>query len=238
MNKKVIVFSIGGKGGTGKSWILTQLVDWYESKQIDFRVFDLDNENNTISRFYPQADYIDVAHEQKIDEMMNEIIDGKEAVYVLDMRAASTTWFEPWFRNINVATVAKDYKIKFTAIGSVDSSADSVENIGFWARDVLRQKEISYVIARNLVRGEELDYDTSERKKEYLNTLGAVEITIPKLETWVHSILENMDLRINRALEEKDAAHPVTRFMNRLRLKRYQEQVFAEFEKIKDRLIA
>lgn len=238
MNKKIIVFSIGGKGGTGKSWILTQLIDWYESKQIGFRVFDLDNENNTMSRFYRKASYIDVAHEQKIDEMMNEIIAGKEAVYLLDMRAASTTWFEPWFKNISVATIAKDYRIKFTAIGSVDSSVDSVENIGFWARDVLKQKEINYVIARNLVRGEELDYDASGRKKLYQETLGAVDITIPKLEPWVHSILEHNDLRISSALEEKDAAHQATRFMTRLRLKRYQEEVFAEFEKVKDRLTA
>jgi hypothetical protein len=113
-----------------------------------------------------------------------------------------------------------------------------VANIGFWANDVLAgNKDIRYVIGRNLVRGEELGYDQSDARKKYAKAFNVAEMEIPKLEEWVHARLENEDLRVSAALELKDPSHPLTEFMNRSRLKKYQQRVFAEFERIKDRLL-
>ena len=159
-------------------------------------------------------------------------------VTVIDMRAASTDRIEPWLRNVDFDMLFSEYGVRFTAIGVVDTSSDSVANIGFWASDVLAgNKKIRYVIGRNLVRGVELGYDTSEDRKKYQKTLDLAEVEIPKLEDWVHAQLESGDLRVATALEIKDASHPLTEFMNRSRLKKYQQRVFAEFERIKERLL-
>jgi MinD superfamily P-loop ATPase len=48
--KKLVVFSIGGKGGVGKSWLICLLIDWYKSLSLKFHAVDLDNENSTLSR--------------------------------------------------------------------------------------------------------------------------------------------------------------------------------------------
>jgi hypothetical protein len=238
MAKKIVVFAIGGKGGVGKSWLISLLVDWYESQSVKFHAIDMDSENNTLSRFYRDAEFVDLTSEQNLDAMMNRIVASDTPVTVIDMRAASTDRIEPWFRNVDFDMLAAEYSVRFTAIGVVDTSFDSVANIGFWVRDILSaNKGIRYVIGRNLMRSSELGYDSSEKRKEYQATLDMVEIEIPKLEEWVHSKLEYEDLRVGSALELKDASHPLTEFMNRCRLSKYQQRVFAEFERIKERLL-
>jgi hypothetical protein len=157
---------------------------------------------------------------------------------VIDMRAASTDRIEPWWRQVDFEALRDEHGVRFTTIGVVDSSSDSVANIGFWAKDVLGDKrEIRFIIAQNKVRGEELSYPSSKARAEYQKTLDLAEIQIPKLDDWVHQKLEVADLRVGAALEVNDPANPLTKFMTRSRLKKYQQAIFSEFEKVKERLL-
>jgi len=235
---KLVVFSIGGKGGVGKSWLITLLIDWYLSRKTAFHAIDLDNENNTLSRFYGGAEFIEVSSERDLDAMLEKIVEGETAVTVIDMRAASTDRIQPWLKQVDFDALRDEHGVRFTAIGVVDSSADSVANIGFWAGDVLQgNKDIRFVIAQNKVRGEELSYPSSDARREYQKTLDLAEVEIPKLDEWVHQKLEVADLRVGAALDVSDPENPLTKFMTRSRLKKYQQAVFAEFEKIKARLL-
>jgi CO dehydrogenase nickel-insertion accessory protein CooC1 len=236
--KKRVVFSIGGKGGVGKSWLICLLIDWYLSKEIVFHSIDLDNENNTLSRFYPEAEFIEVSKERDLDTMIEKIVEGEIALTVIDMRAASTDRIEPWLRKVDFDALEQEHGIWFTAIGVVDSSTDSVSNIGYWAKDVLgSRKGTKFIIALNKVRGEELSYPTSKEAVEYRKNLDLIEIELPKLDEWVHQKLEVADLRVGTALDITEPSSPLTKFMTKSRLKRYQQAVFAEFEKAKDRLL-
>lgn len=239
--KKQIVFTIGGKGGVGKSWLVALLIDWYRAQGIAFQAFDLDNENNTLSRFYGadgEAEFIDVAKPQELDAMMEKIIQDDRPLTLIDMRAASTDRIQPWFERVDFDALRDDYGMRLTAIGVVDSSADSVSNIGFWVRDLLNGgKGFRFVIAQNEVKGQALTYGESKDRAEYQKTLDLAEIVLPKLEDWLHKELETAHLRVGVATELKDAKNPLTTFMNRSRLNHYQKLVFAEFDKIKDRLV-
>jgi hypothetical protein len=236
--KKLVVFSIGGKGGVGKSWLVTLLIDWYLAKKIPFSAIDLDNENNTLSRFYEPAEFIEVSSQKDLDGMLEKILESETALTVIDMRAASTDRIEPWWRQVDFEALRDEHAVRFTAIGVVDSSSDSVVNIGFWAKGVLQdKKDIRFIIALNKVRGEELSYQNSEARADYQKGLDLAEIEIPRLDDWVHQKLEVADLRIGAALEIKDPNSPLTKFMTRSRLKKYQQKIFAQFEQIKDRLL-
>lgn len=222
----------------GKSWFVTLLIDWYQSQNVKFNAIDMDNENNTLSRFFSKSEYVDVAKESDLDGVINRIVDGDIPVTVIDMRAASTDRIAPWWKQVDLDTLTNDYGVEFTAVGVVDTSFDSVANIGFWANDILASNQkMGYVIARNLARGESLGYDNSRERDEYKSTLGIVEVEIPKLDDGVHSQLETDGLRVAAALELNDQTHPLTKFMSRSRLKKYQQRVFAEFERIKARLL-
>lgn len=237
-SRKLIVFTIGGKGGVGKSWLSSLLIDWYRSLKMPFRAIDLDNENNTLSRFFPEAEFIEVSSQRDLDGMLEKIVDSEISLTVIDMRAASTDRIEPWWRQVDFDVLRDEHGIHFSAIGVVDSSADSVANIGFWAKEVLgNRKDITFLIAQNKVRGDELNYPKSRAREEYLKTLDLAEITLPKLDDWVHQKLELADLRVGSALEVSDPASELTKFMTRSRLRKYQQVVFAEFEKVKTRLL-
>ncbi len=93
------------------------------------------------------------------------------------------------------------------------------------------------MIAQNKVHGEELSYSGSKAAKEYRETLDLVEIEIPKLEEWIHQKLEVGDLRVSSALALNDNSNPLTKFMTKSRLKKYQQTVFEELEKARDRLV-
>lgn len=236
-NKRV-VFSLGGKGGVGKSFVIKNIVDWYETLQRDFVAFDLDNENSTFQSFYPKANYVDVADQTNLDQMMNTIVEDEKNLFVVDMRAASTDRIEPWLRNIDFDELRTEQHVKFTAIAVVDTSLDSVENIEYWSKDVLHgDQNVEFVIARNLVRGSELGYDKSAKREQYKTSLDAQEIEIPKMEEWIHALLEDGKMRISDALRLNSPNHKLGQFMNRTRLKRYQAHVFGEFERIKTRLL-
>jgi hypothetical protein len=235
--KKLVVFTIGGKGGVGKSWVMTLLLDWYESLKIPFHALDLDNENNTLSRFFEHAEFVEISSEQDLDQMMNKIVEGDCSLTVIDMRAASTDRIEPWLRQVDFEILDKVHGVRFTAIGVVDSSEDSAANIGFWASDVLKDNNhIRFIIAQNKVRGQ-MNYETSEQRKQYQQTLDLVEIEIPKLEDWVHGVLEARDLRLSSALAIENPNDPLTKFMTHSRIKKYQHAVFKQFERARDRLL-
>ena len=236
--KKLVVFSIGGKGGVGKSWLVTLLADWYASRKQSFHAVDLDNENNTLMRFYPAAQFVELSSERELDGMLNAIVGGDQALTLMDMRAASTDRVEPWLRQVDFEELSREHSIKFTAIGVVDTSEDSVNNIGYWAGDVLKKaKGMRYIIAQNKVRGTELAYEKSSQRKQYRERLDLAEIEIPKLDEWVHAKLESENKSVGAALAVDDAKSPFTEFMTRARLKRYQGTMFAEFEKVKERLL-
>jgi hypothetical protein len=187
--KERIVFTIGGKGGVGKSWLMTLLIDWYNVNKVPFRALDFDNENNTLFRYFPGIEFIEISSERELDKMIEKIAESPIGITAIDMRAASTDRIEPWWKKVDFETLRDQYGVRFTAIGVVDTSTDSVANIGYWASDVLH-KDVQFVIAQNKVRGEELNYATSAERKQYQKTLDLAEIEIPKLENWVHRELE------------------------------------------------
>lgn len=237
VKNKRVVFTLGGKGGVGKSWVALLLADWYASRKQNFHAVDLDNENNTLSRFYPDAEFLELSKEKELDAMLNGIVEGDRALTLVDMRAASTDRIQPWLRGVDFEELAKEHGVKFTGVGVVDASEDSVANFGYWTGDVLKDaKGMRYIVAQNQARGE-LSYGKSAHRKKYRETLDLEEIEIPKLEEWVHAELEARGKSVGAALAVEDEKSPFTVFMTRTRLKRYQGAVFAEFEKVKDRLL-
>jgi len=43
--EKRVILSMGGKGGVGKTSLMTALTEWFDSKEIPAQLLDLDSEN-------------------------------------------------------------------------------------------------------------------------------------------------------------------------------------------------
>jgi len=53
--EKRVILSMGGKGGVGKTTVITSLAEWFDLNQIPVKLLDLDMENKTrgsLSHFF------------------------------------------------------------------------------------------------------------------------------------------------------------------------------------------
>lgn len=229
--KCIVVFTIGGKGGVGKSWVVSLLVQWLEILAMIFAIIDCDDETSTTTRFFPKALFMAIRSNTEIDQIVQLASEGKYSVIVVDLPARAGDEFQSWFALVPWEEL-KELGVHFTAIGVVCGNKDSIECILRW-REFLGEN-VSYVLALN--RRDKLDiYESSRARQEFL-AAGYPEVEIPKLDEKFAAALDKSNWTISAALNSVEA-HYLTQLMSRARLRRYQAQVFEEFNKIKTYLL-
>jgi MinD superfamily P-loop ATPase len=58
VSEKRVILSMGGKGGVGKTSIMTGLAEWFRENQIPVKLLDLDTENKgrgSLTHFFGDA---------------------------------------------------------------------------------------------------------------------------------------------------------------------------------------
>ena len=51
----ILIFTAGAKGGSGKTTAARFLITYFQEKGTSPLILDLDDENHTLSRFFPEA---------------------------------------------------------------------------------------------------------------------------------------------------------------------------------------
>ena len=77
-DRKRVVFTMGGKGGVGKTAIASALAGWYEQHAIPVTLLDLDNENKAVGslrRFYGTAEKVDINTPAGLDVFVDRLLD-------------------------------------------------------------------------------------------------------------------------------------------------------------------
>ncbi len=230
--KHRVVFPVGGKGGVGKTWTMLLLLQWIESLGVRFRALDCDDENSSLSRFYSEAEFVEIRDQFAIDKLVQTAVDGNVAVTLVDLPARCSEEFEQWLGVVPWEELAAT-GMKFTAIGVLEQSKDSLASVMHW-HEFLGQ-HVDYVIALNRKTDDGGLYLGSKARKE-LQKQGVVEIEVPKLDDRLVRELERTNVSIAGALASKEASE-LTQVMNRSRLRRYLSTAFAEFEKGRSVLI-
>jgi Mrp family chromosome partitioning ATPase len=64
MNKQINLV-INGKGGVGKSFFATNIVQYLKDCGIAHSAIDSDHENSTLKRFHPEAEFINLEHRRR-----------------------------------------------------------------------------------------------------------------------------------------------------------------------------
>ncbi len=90
--KKRVVFTTGGKGGTGKTTLASSLAEWYQTNDIPCTLLDLDTENKTkgsLSHFFrDKAHKIDIHQRNGLDSFI-DYADHAPGVILADMGSGS-----------------------------------------------------------------------------------------------------------------------------------------------------
>ena len=96
--KRQLNIILNGKGGVGKSFFATNLVQYFKDREIEHRAIDTDNENSTLKRFHREAEFINIGNVQEIDLLFSSL--EQSPLVIVDCRAASTDIFLDYFAEI------------------------------------------------------------------------------------------------------------------------------------------
>jgi MinD-like ATPase involved in chromosome partitioning or flagellar assembly len=147
-NTKRVVFTMGGKGGVGKTGVMVALAEWFEANQIPVTLLDLDTENKargSLQHFFNgRVTKVNIHTPAGLDAFVDHL-DGGTPIILADMGAGAgqvaADWFESMYDDVSATGV------RFTAVGVVTPDPASVESVLAWASRL--QERVEYVIVEN-----------------------------------------------------------------------------------------
>jgi cellulose biosynthesis protein BcsQ len=227
--KKQLNLILNGKGGVGKSFFAINLVQYLKDKAIPFVACDSDNENSTLKRFHPDAEFINLAQSRSLDDMFRAL--ERADLVIVDCRAASTDVFLRYFAAIDVAAVLRALDARLTLLMPVNHEADSLDQVQRVVEAMADHAQ--FVIIRNQVHAESFTlYDQSQVRVRLLKKLEAKEITMPRMEEWLVEGLNRVNFTITAA-----AKHESFYLLDRQRLVTWQRRLYEQIESAADLLL-
>lgn len=235
---KRVILSMGGKGGVGKTCIMTGLAEWFDDNQIPVKMLDLDTENKargSLTHFFGgRVPKVNINTPAGLDAFVDHLSEGVPVI-LADMGAGSGQITYEWFDRMypDVAETG----IAFTAIGVVTADPASVESVLAWASRL--QNRVTYLVVENSIT-EYTDFrywNESEQALQFKQAFNPAVIRmdyrLPELENGAR----NHGLTLGDIASRKTNAPELQRASLVMRAQSYRRRMFAEFEKVKDLLL-
>ena len=227
--KRQLNLILNGKGGVGKSFFAVNLVQYFKDRQLPLIAWDSDNENSTLKRFHPDAEFLNLTQPRSLDDMFRSL--DRANLVVVDCRAASTDLFLRYFSAIDLAAVLRQLEVRLTLVMPVNHEADSLDQVQRLVEEL--GEKAHFVIIRNQVHGEAFNlYDQSAVRVKILKRLGGKEITLSRMEEWLVESLSRTNLTITAA-----ACHETFYLLDRQRLITWQRRLYAEIDSASELLL-
>jgi hypothetical protein len=235
---KRVVFTMGGKGGTGKTGCMLALAEWFEANQIPFTLLDLDTENKARGSlkhyFSGSARKVNIHTPAGLDAFIDHLADGAPVI-LADMGAGSGQvaheWFDTMYEDVAEQGVA------FTAIGTVTSDPASVESVLSWANRL--QDRVEYLIIENAATPHaELSYwQSSEAAQRFREMFQPVVISMEFRLADLENPARQHGVTLGQVAERKTQVGELQKASIVMRAQAYRRRLFAEFDKAKELLL-
>ncbi|MGA8437826.1 MAG: hypothetical protein WB762_14870 [Candidatus Sulfotelmatobacter sp.] len=235
---KRVIFTMGGKGGVGKTTFVLALVEWFETHHIPVKLLDLDTENKTRGSLKHYFDgtvtKVNIHTAAGLDAVIDHQAEGAPII-LADMGASSGQvthdWFDNMFEDVSATGVA------FTAIGIVTPDPASVESILSWAARL--QDRVSYVVVENATT-HQADFSywrDSEQAQQFRNvfepTILSMEFRLPELE----NPARQHGVTLSEIVERSVNVPELRRASLVIRAQSYRRRLFEEIEKARGLLL-
>jgi len=226
-----IIFTAGAKGGTGKSTAVRFLVTYLRERGTNPTLFDLDDENRTLSRFFPEAVQVEIKKKSSHDILVERALKG-DSLILADLKAGTGREVLDWWLDVPFAEL-QSLGVGFVCLASVTSSPDSVQSFLNWVTAL--EDRVSYVVFKNLKDGDYLpDYDESHEALDFRRRFSPHHVVIPRLDEEYVTELERLDLTIAEVLDATDGTSSrgksigtvLCQLMVRARLRRFQQNIY------------
>jgi hypothetical protein len=230
-----ILFTAGAKGGTGKSTAVRFLITCLRERGADPLLLDLDDENRTLSRFFPEAILVEIKKSSSHDVLVERAINGNSLI-IADLKAGTGREVLDWWLDVPFDEL-QSMRVRFVCLASITSSPDSVQSFFNWVTAL--QHRVSYVVFKNLKDGDFLpDYDASDEALNFREKFKPYQVVLPRLDEEYMTELERLDLTIAEVLSAangkstrgKDIGPLLCQLMVRARLRRFQQNIYDQLD--------
>ena len=235
---KRVVFTMGGKGGTGKTGCMLALAEWFEANQIPFTLLDLDTENKARGSlkhyFNGAARKVNIHTPAGLDAFIDHLADGAQII-LADMGAGSGQVAHEWFDTMYEDVAEQG--IAFTAIGIITSDPASVESVLSWANRL--QDRVNYLIVENTATPyADLAYwHTTEQAQRFRELFRPVVIAMEFRLADLENPARQHGVTLGQVAERKTQVEELQKASIVMRAQAYRRRLFAEFEKAKELLL-
>jgi hypothetical protein len=231
------IFTMGGKGGTGKTTVITALAEFFKEYGIPCVRLDLDTENKvkgSFCHFFPEdTQKIDINTRAGLDAFID--LADEASIILADMGSGSGKvahgWFDSMYESISDT-------MSFTALGLVTSDPASVESVLAWAARL--QNRVSYVIVLNKQEDDASAFTYWEQTAEAVKFRKLFKPEIIQMDSRLPDLqhaMRNHGATLTSVIKRDVAIPELTKSSLVMRAQAYRKQLFAEFDRIKGVLL-
>ena len=236
--EKRVILSMGGKGGVGKTSVMTGLAEWFQENGIPVKMLDLDTENKargSLAHFFGgQVPKVNIHTPAGLDSFVDQLADGPPVI-LADMGAGSGQvtydWFDKMYPDVSEAGIV------FTAVGVVTSDPASVESVLDWATHL--QKRSAYLIVENQI-SQQADFTywrESEQAEQFQRMFAPsvirMDYRLPDLE----NALRNHGVTLAEVAARRTDVPELQKASLVMRAQSYRRRMFTEFDRVKELLL-
>lgn len=232
--KKLVIFTMGGKGGVGKTAFMVNLAEYFSFHKIPKVLIDCDMENKkkgSLKHYFPEAIKVNIRNPDGLDIFIDATENDETPVVLADLGAGSGFDLIRWFKEM--FPIAAKHDIHFLAVGVVTANPGSMETVLSWGNEL--QDNVEYLIVKNNHLGKTDLWNNSNTSMTFKDVFNVTEIAInARIPEW-QTELENHGLTLTAAMASK---HPLFRKLSaRCRLECWRNQIFKELDSCRTILV-
>jgi hypothetical protein len=127
--KRLILVAMD-KGGVGKSFFTILLTQWLRAHKREFLAFDPDYHNSTLTRFVPEAQFLDIRHSENLDRIIEVM--QEHPLVVVDGVGSQQRIFLDWLEETNLLKLRHAMRLELTLVLIVeeDKAALAIRSTG------------------------------------------------------------------------------------------------------------
>jgi hypothetical protein len=236
--RKRVILSMGGKGGVGKTNVMTGLAEWYQEHEIPVTLLDLDTENKargSLTHFFGgQVPKINVHTPEGLDSFL-DYLDAGPPILLADMGSGAGRVTHAWFDDMYAPIASRG--IVFTAVGVVTADPASVESVLTWADRL--QRRVAYVIVEN-----ETDTNAtfaywrdSAQARAFQAACAPAVIQMPYRLPHLETAMRNHGVTLTQVMRRQTTVPELQLSKAVVRAEGYRHRLFAQFDAVKALLL-
>jgi MinD-like ATPase involved in chromosome partitioning or flagellar assembly len=232
-SSKRVVFTMGGKGGVGKTGVA--LAEWFQSNEIPVTLLDLDTENKTrgsLKHFFNgTVTKVDVHTPAGLDAFVDHL-DGGTPIILADMGAGAgqvaAGWIDSMYENVAATGV------RFTAVGIVTPDPASVESVLAWANRL--QDRVEYVIVENATSAlaDFTYWRSTKQANQFRQAFGPAILQMEFRLAELENPLRQHGIQLGQVADRKTMVDELKRASLVMRAQSYRRRLFSEFDRAKE----